>query len=281
MKGFALGITLLFLFLLTLLGFSILLIAGNYYLSVRSLMDDQNARLLCDSTLQEMINRHNLETSSPRFFFDPATWKNQAIQPYDRAGFRVNAKLNAAWNTTGPNELKISVRKGEHLAEQQVTVEQIRPENFAFYSNGSNLLPFSSLFDGLVYAPEGLELQQPEVRFRDLAQGNFFPEDYASFRKKSSTVFAFHATDSIFSAASFASTAITSGLLISSKNPEFWTGASYELDLDQLQMDPSGKNWKIRYKGKDVAIVANPVFWFDDRLMIHQSERSTSFLATK
>jgi hypothetical protein len=244
-------------------------------------MDDQNARLLCDSTVQEMVNRHNLETTSPRYFFDPASWKSQAIQPYDRAGFQVNAKLNSAWNPIGPNELKISVRKGEHLAEQQVTLAQIRPENFAFYSNGSNLLPSSSLFDGLVYAPEGLQFQQPEVRFRDLAQGNFFPEDYASFRKKSSTAFAYPAIDGIFSAASFRSSAVTSGLLISGKNPEFWTGAGYELYLDQLQLDPSGKNWKVRYKSKDIAIVSNLLLWFDDRLMVHQAERSTPFLAAK
>lgn len=281
MKGFALGITLLFLFLLTLLGFSILLIAGNYYSSVRNLTDNENARLLCESALEEMVNRHNLENATSRFFFDPASWQNLAMKPYIHAGFTVSAKLSGPWNGMSVNQLTVSARKGSHLGEQRAGIAQIRPENFALYSDAPVSLPFSSLFDGLVYVQDGMQLLQPEVRFREAAQGDFFPEDHASFKQRSYTTLAYPEIDSWLNAASFASIASTTGFVVSNKNALFWMTDGYELDLDQLHIDPFGKQWKIRYRGTDVAVVSTLLFWFDDRVTIHQAERSTSFLGTE
>jgi hypothetical protein len=281
MKGFALGITLLFLFLLTLCGFAILLIAGNYYSSVRNLMENENARMLCESATEEMVDRHNLDSDNPRFFFDPLSWQKLVMKPYKRMGYTISANLSAAWNPQTMNRLTVSARKGQYLGEQLAGVSQIRLENFAFYSDTSLILPLSSLFDGLVFVRDSMELMQPEVRFREVAQGRFFPEENASFRRKTSKTLSYPEVTSLFTAGSFASTALTNGIMISGKNPLFWQSSGYQIDLNLLQIDPVGKKWQIRYKGTDVAITSTLLLWFDDVLIIRQADQSIPFFSSQ
>lgn len=281
MKGFALGITLLFLFLLTLLGFSILLIAGNYYSSVRNLMEYENARMLCESALEEMRDRHNLDSASPRFFFDTGYWQGLVMSPYQRMGYTISAKLNAPWNPQTLNHLTVSARKGQYLAEQTSDISQIRMEDFALYSDSSPVLPVSSLFDGLVFVRDNMTLLQPDVRFVQAAQGRFFPEENASFKRRNFTTLEYPPINSLVSAVNVVSQAGTGGVIISGRNPIFWISGAYQMDLDQLQISPVGKKWLIQYKGMDVATVSTPLLWFDDRLMVRQADRIVPYLASE
>ena len=281
MKGFALGITLIFIFLFTLLGFAILMIAGNYYSSVRNLMDDENGQVLCDSAIGEMVDRHNLDSTATPFFFDPALWQKNTLKSYDRMGFTISAKFGGAWSPISVNQLTTSARRGNHLAEQTAGISQIRMENFALYTDGSFILPLSSLFDGLVFVRNGMELLQPDVRFLEITQGNFFPSGNAAFQRKTFHTFAYPELGTMLTGSALASQALITGVLISGKNPIFWQAGNYEIDLDQLQINPVGNKWQIRYKGADVGIASSLLLWFDDRLTIHQADRNTSYLAAE
>jgi hypothetical protein len=277
MKGFAIGITLLFLFLLTLLGFSILLVAGSYYSSVRNLMENENARILCETAVDEIVDRHNLDSATPRFFFDPSSWQSLAMKPYKKMGYQISARFSQVWTPLGVNQLTVSARKGPYLAEQRAGISQIHLENFALYSDASPSLPQSSLFDGLVFVRDSMGLQQPAVRFLEITQGNFFPEDYASFKKPTKKVLSYPEINNLFNLENFVSLASSTGLAISGKNPLFWQGGSYLIDLDQLQIERQGLKWQIGYRGTVLSTLSNLILWFDDRVIVRQADHAVTF----
>jgi hypothetical protein len=269
-QGFALAFALLILLLLTLFGLSFLLIAGSYHSSTKNLFENENARLACEQTCRMMIDRHNLETSDPRFFFDPHFWIQRKLVPLSWNGYEVNAEFNETWKPADSNQLKVLVKRSKFESLQQVDVRQIRAEDFALYSEAPIDLQQGSLFHGRVLVRNGLHASQP-VRFRDLVQGDVVPETNASFRIRSEQVLNYPRMNEYLIRDDFYAEAVNSGLLILGGDPMFWNGSRYELDLNHLEILKEGADrWRIRYNGVEVGIVGSLHFWFDSQLAIRQ-----------
>src|SRR3972149_7383649 len=150
MKGFALLLSLLLLLLLTLFGFSLLLMAGSHYASARSLFENENARIACESAAWFLVGAHNSESGGPRFFQNPQSWSGEHMRPFDWNGYRVTGKLSAPWTAAADNLFTLAARKGTYQAQVQMTLRQRRPENFALFADDVLTLPTASLVDGLV-----------------------------------------------------------------------------------------------------------------------------------
>ncbi|HSE41466.1 MAG TPA: hypothetical protein VLH08_11960 [Acidobacteriota bacterium] len=278
-NGFALVLSLMFLLVLTLLALVLLLISATYYASARNLHQNEYARLACEQSSRLMVDTHNLELATPRFFHDPLRWNGQNLIPFSWNGYTVSGRLNAAWQSVGPNSFRVVVTKGKYNSRVDLRVVQIRLEDFAFYADAAQTFSTASLIDGRVFVPNGLNLELSTVRFRDYLQGSVAPEAYASFRKTTQQVIPFPQLTAIRTLDDFFQAARTGGLLINSQNPVFWNGVEYELNLDLLVLQPQPfQRWRILYNGTDLGIVSSLHFWFDDAVRIRQTFHETAHL---
>lgn len=281
-KGFALAMTLLFLLLLTLFGFSLLLIAGNYYASTRNLFEKENARIVCDQAVRVMIDRHNLDPATPRFFFDTRIWQQKQMAPFSLIQHDITASFTKLWSPTEANTLTTSARRGPYAATRRLQVRQRRLEDFALYLDGSQELGNDSLFDGPVFLRESLTLDVPGVVFRRTVQGLIQPPENATFRRKNLQVFPYPEAASFLGAGFFHQQALSSGIMIGAHNPLFWKDTRYEINLDLIQCEKQPRNkWRIRYNGVVLGTVAELILWFDDNLAVSQHTLPPPFLSKK
>ena len=130
-KGFALTVTLLFLLLMTLFGFSVLMLADSYYSSTRNFFEKENARIACNQAIHLMIDRHNLDPAPQRFFTDPEIWQGITMTPFVWNDHEIGAFLAKPWSATEPNQLTAVARKGRYSASRLVQNRQRRFEDFA------------------------------------------------------------------------------------------------------------------------------------------------------
>lgn len=271
-NGFALVLSLMFLLVLTLFALILLLISGSYYASARNLFENENARIACEQVARLMVDNHNFEPEVPRFFHDPLRWQGLQMVPYAWNGYMVKAQLKSAWSLSAPNEILVDVSKGRYVSRLNLNIAQIRLEDFALYLNVDQSLPLASLVDGRVFAPNGFNLQNPIVRFRDFVEGTVTPKLNASFRKQTDQTIAYPALTTVYTSVQFFDEAQANGLLIAGQNPLFWNGAEYEVDLDLLDLEKqTGNRWRVLYDGTDLGIITTLHFWFDNVIRISQS----------
>lgn len=277
-NGFALLLTLLFVLLFTLFGFAILLLAGNYYASARTVFEKENARLACDQAVRLMVDRHNLADGSPRFFFDPSLWLTRRLAPFQWNGHEITASFDKPWSALGPNVLQAAARKGPFSASQVVEVRQRRIEDFALYTDALQELPCASLFDGPVFAREGIRLDVPGASFRSVTQGEVDPEGFATLRRPTLQKLDYPKADDLASAATFHQEAQKNGYVVPPQHPSFWTGGHYECNFDLLQLVKKPHNkWLVRYGGSDLAVVVRPILWFDGPVAVSQNAAKGAF----
>ena len=265
MKGFALLLSLLLLLLLTLFGFSLLLMAGSHYASARSLFENENARIACESAAWFLVGAHNSESGGPRFFQNPQSWSGEHMRPFDWNGYRVTGKLSAPWTAAADNLFTLAARKGTYQAQVQMTLRQRRPENFALFADDVLTLPTASLVDGLVFVRNTLNLLQPDVRFRGFVQADVFPMDFASYRKKTLQTLDYPRLDTLLPFSELVQQAI----VIGKDHLLFRKGDHYDLNLDSLTVSFRGENPFILYQG--VEIGKGTLLYFDDQLRVHQT----------
>jgi hypothetical protein len=271
-NGFALVLSLMFLLVLTLLALILLLVSGSYYASAHNLFENENARIACEQVTRQMVDTHNFDPALPRFFHDPAHWQGKKLVPYVWNGYTVTGQLKSVWNLSAVNDIHVNVAKGKYNSSLNCNLDQIRVEDFALYLNTNQSLPASSLIDGRVFVPNGLDLQNPIVRFRDFVEGSVSPTLNASFRKTTAQTIAYPSLTSLRNAAQFITEAQTKGLYITAHNPLFWNGSEYEVNLDliALQKQP-GNRWRVLYDGMDLGIIRSLHIGFDNIVRIHQS----------
>jgi len=271
-NGFALVLSLMFLLVLTLLALILLLVSGSYYASAHNLFENENARIACEQVTRLMVDTHNFDPAVPRFFHDPAHWQGKQLVPYVWNGYTVTGQLKSAWNISTVNDIQVNVSKGRYNSSLNCNIDQIRLEDFALYLNANQSLPAASLIDGRVFAPNGLDLQNPVVRFRDFVEGSVNPTLNASFRKTTAQTIAYPAITSLRTADQFLTEAQSKGLYIAAHNPLFWNGSEYEMNLDliQLQKQP-GNRWRVLYDAVDLGIIKSLHISFDNVLRIKQS----------
>src|SRR5688572_10245722 len=123
-KGFALLLALLLVFLLTVFACAMLLLAQDHYGSSRMLHDSENARTVCESVGYRLVRQHNFDT--PRFFLDPLAWDGLRMKPLVWNGYGIQGTLSEPWNSTDINLLRIKVQRARSLASLEIPVEQIR-----------------------------------------------------------------------------------------------------------------------------------------------------------
>jgi len=279
MKGFALVLSLLLVLLLTLFAISLLWIASSYYAVPHHLLEIENARLACQSAMQWLVDRHNLETDPVPFFFDQRNWSGSEIKPFVWNGFQIFAESRAPWDPIGTNLFVVRAIKGEYKAEQSLRIRQRRPENFALFADSPVRLPLSSLIDGLIFVRSSLELQQP-TRFREAVYADIQPLRNASFRKMTFQRLPFPQLKEFLSLSAVQEHAQEKGLTVTQEHPAFWRGDAFEVDLDQLQFERRGDSWSIGYGGTAIGTVKELHIWFDGPVRIRQTERAAEFFPT-
>ncbi|HEY7160340.1 MAG TPA: hypothetical protein VH815_03735, partial [Acidobacteriota bacterium] len=271
-NGFALVLSLMFLLVLTLLALILLLVSASYYASAHNLFENENARIACEQVTRLMVDTHNFDSAVPRFFHDPAHWQGKQLVPYVWNGFRVTGQLKSVWNLSALNDIQVNVSKGRYNSSLNCNIDQIRLEDFALYLNTNQSLPAASLIDGRVFVANGLNLQNPVVRFRDFVEGSVTPTLNASFRKTTEQSIAYPAVTSLRTAIQFLTEAQTKGLYISTQNPMFWNGTEYEIDLDLVELQKqAGNRWRIVYNGIDLGVIRSLHIGFDSAVRIKQS----------
>lgn len=271
-NGFALVLSLMFLLVLTLLALILLLVSGTYYASAHNLFENENARIACEQVTRLMVDTHNFDPAIPRFFHDPAHWQGKQLVPYVWNGYTVTGQLKSVWNLSAVNDIQVNISKGRYNSSLNCNLDQIRLEDFALYVNTTQTLPVASLIDGRVFAPNGLDLQTPIVRFRDFIEGSVTPTLNASFRKTTAQTIAYPPITTLRTSGQFLTEAQTKGLYITAHHPLFWNGSEYELNLDliQLQKQP-GNRWRVLYDAVDLGIIRSLHIGFDDVVRIKQS----------
>ena len=280
--GFALAVTLLFLLLLTLFGFSVLMLAGNYYASTRNLFEKENARITCNQAIHLMIDRHNLESAEPRFFQDAAIWQGIRMTPFTWNDHEITASLEKPWSTAEINRLSAVSRKGPYAAGRMAQVRQRRLEDFAIYVDDALDLRTASLFDGPVFARGGVRLGVTGTSFRNTVQGLVEPREFASFRRENLQNFLYPEVVTSPGGGFFRQEAQTRGFVIAGHHAAFWKSDRYELNLDLLQIEKQPRNrWRLRYDGVDLGIAAQPLLWFDDTVAVSQAAAAPVFLVQK
>jgi hypothetical protein len=277
-NGFALVLSLMFLLILTLFALILLAICGSYYASAKNFHENENARIACEQSARLMVDTHNLESATPRFFHDPSRWQGQNLIPFSWNEYTVKGYLDTAWNNTAANFLRVDVQKGRYNSSLDLQVTQIRLEEFAVYTNSPQTLNRASLIDGRVFAPNGITLELPIVRFRNFVQGVITPELNATFRRKTDHVFAYPDLIDVRTLDDFFQAALTDGLLVTARNPLFWNGVEYELNLDQLMLQPQAMQWHVVYNGTDLGVIRALQFWFDDAVRIRQTYSAVAHL---
>lgn len=271
-NGFALVLSLMFLLVLTLLALILLLISGGYYASAHNLFENENARIACEQVTRLMLDTHNFDPAVPRFFHDPLRWQGKQMVPYAWNGYTVSAQLKSPWSLSAANDIQVGVSKGRYNSSLNCNIDQIRLEDFALYLTTAQTLPAASLIDGRVFAPNGLNLQNPIVRFRDYVEGNVSPVLNASFRKTTEQTIAYPALTTVITVTQFLNEAQTNGLFITAQNPLFWNGTEYELNLDLIELRKlSGNRWRVLYNASDLGIIRSLHLGFDEVVRIKQS----------
>jgi hypothetical protein len=271
-NGFALVLSLMFLLVLTLLALILLLVSASYYASAHNLFENENARIACEQVTRLMVDTHNFDLATPRFFHDPAHWQGKQLVPYVWNGYTVSGQVKSLWSLSAVNDLQVNVSKGRYNSSLNCNVDQIRLEDFALYLNANQSFPAASLVDGRVFVPNGLDLQNPIVRFRDFVEGTVSPVVNASFRKTTEQTISYPALTTLRTAGQFLNEAQTKGLYIATQNPIFWNGTEYEINLDliQLQKQP-GNRWRVLYNGIDLGVIRSLHIGFDSVVRIKQS----------
>jgi hypothetical protein len=271
-NGFALVLSLMFLLVLTLLALILLLVSGAYHASAHNLFENENARIACEQVTRLMVDTHNFDPAIPRFFHDPAHWQGKQLIPYAWNGYTVTGRLKSVWNLSAVNDIQVNVSKGRYNSSLNCNIDQIRLEDFALYLNTNQSLPAASLIDGRVFVPNGLDLQNPTVRFRDFVEGSVTPTLNASFRKTTAQTIAYPALTTLRTAGQFLTEAQSKGLYITAHNPVFWNGSAYELNLDLIQFQKQpGNRWRVLYNAVDLGIIKSLHIGFDDVVRIKQS----------
>ncbi len=271
-NGFALVLSLMFLLVLTLLALILLLISASYYASAHNLFENENARIACEQVTRLMVDTHNFDPAAPRFFHDPLHWQGRQLVPYVWNGYSVTAQLKSAWNLSAVNDIQVNVSKGRYNSSLNCNIDQIRLEDFALYLNAVQSLPAASLMDGRVFVANGLNLQNPIVRFRDFVEGTVSPTLNASFRKTTDQTIAYPALTSFCNPSQFLTEVQTKGLYITAQNPIFWNGSEYEINLDLIELQKqSGNRWRVLYNTIDLGIIKSLHIGFDNVVRINQS----------
>ena len=270
-NGYALFLSLMLILMLSVFAFWLLLMSEAHYAASRALFEGDNARIISDAALQYLVQLHNHQ--QPRFFTDPYRWNQLQLKPFWWNQYQISGALNASWNASQPNAFTLRADKGRYASELQATVRQLRLEDFALFSNSSQTIATSTLFDGAVYMPS-LTLNK-SCRFRECVFNEVSPSYYASYRRKSTTYLDFSAITDLFPAGWNAGS-----ILIQSKNPLFWQTDHYSFDLDALDVSAVGKKWRIFYQGKSIGDATFPGIIFDDRVQVHQTYREMSWLST-
>jgi hypothetical protein len=271
MKGFALFFSLMFVLLLTLLGFCLLLLASQHYAVTHHLLEKENSRLACESAVQEMVSRHNLTAENPRFFFDPQNWSGSSLHPYLWNSYSVSAELSAPWSATASNSLVFTARKANFASRQSLELRQLRLEDFAFYSEQSQQLALPSLLAGPVFVRGGLQLLQPVVRFLGHVYSPVDPAFFASFKNPHAPPLDFPPTSNSISSEIFRQWTSQQGIVISGNNPVFWRSDHYEVTLDDLHLEQTSGRWKIWYAGILIGQSNTPLLCFEGPLSVRQN----------
>ncbi|MCI0443677.1 hypothetical protein L0152_10715 [bacterium] len=271
-NGFALVLSLMFLLVLTLLALILLLVSASYYASAHNLFENENARIACEQVTRLMVDTHNFDPAVPRFFHDPLHWQSRQLVPYVWNGYTVTGQLKSTWNLSAVNDIQVNVSKGRYNSSLNCSIDQIRLEDFALYLNDAQSLPAASLIDGRAFVANGLNLENPIVRFRDFVEGTISPTLNASFRKTTAQTINYPSLTSFCNAAQFLTEAQTKGLFITAQNPIFWNGSEYELNLDLFELQKqSGNRWRVLYNTIDLGIIRSLHIGFDNVVRIRQS----------
>jgi hypothetical protein len=283
MKGFALFFSLMFVLLLTLLGFCLLVLASEHYSITHHLFEKENSRLACESAVEQIVERHNLSSESPRFFFDSQNWQGTLLlRPFSFNGYSMNANLGTPWSSEAPNRFLFTARKGSIVSQQYTEIRQMRLEDFALYSEEPQVSSSSSLFAGSVFVRGGLQLTKPVVRFLGPVYSGVQPAAFASYQHPHSPPLEFPALSSLVTSTIFRQWASQQGIMISGTHPSFWKTDHYELVLNQLQLEQSGSRWKISYSGGLIGESSIPLLFFDGPLTVYQTSTVvTNILVTK
>ena len=276
MKGFAIVASLLFLLVMTLFGFSVLLMASGHYSSSRNLFEKENARIACEAAAQWIVAQHNAANTTPAYLFDSGNWNGTALRSFQWNLYTISATFETPWTPTGINRMTLTARKGPFVASQTLELRQIRLENFALFSTQPQVLPYASLLDGLVFARGPIELQRPSVRFREFVYARVQPEYYASFRKSTLQSPDFPNPEQLISAAMFIEEARKTGIAILNRDALFWESGHYRLDLDQLDISLVHGLWQVKYRGQDLGNHSSLILWFDADLRLGHAEPPVS-----
>ena len=262
-KGFAIFLSLMLVLIFTVFTFWMLLVTQAHYSASRTLFENENARIISETAIQNMVLTHN--NQQPRFFLNPQKWDQLNLKPYAWNGYSISGSLFAQWSPLLVNLLDLRAVKGRYASEIQVPVRQMRLEDFALFSDSGQSLSTSTLFEGNVFIRNGLTLNMPSI-FREIVINDVSPAYNASYRKTYRPNWDFPLLPDLFP-----SGWNTGGLPITSKNPLFWQGNQYVLDLDALDISPSGKDWQVRYKGISLGKAAKLILSFDDQVSVRQT----------
>jgi hypothetical protein len=263
LKGFAIFLSIMLVFIFTVLTFWVLLITQAHYAASRTLFENENARLISETAVESLVLTHNYQ--QPRFFFDPQKWDQTKLKPYVWNGYSISGSLSAQWSPLLENLLSLRAAKGRYASELQVPIRQLRLEDFALFSDSQQTLSSSTLFEGKVLVRNGLTLDRPSI-FRDIVFNDTLPADNASFRKSYRPNWDFPLLSDLFP-----SGWDSGGLQITGKNPAFWQVNQYVLDLDELDISATGKNWQIKYRGISLGKVPKLILSFDDQVSVRQT----------
>ncbi|HJZ12221.1 MAG TPA: hypothetical protein VJ521_08725 [Acidobacteriota bacterium] len=268
MKGFALLVSLLLLLLLTLFGFSLLLMAGSHYGSARSLFENENAKLACESALWSIVTGYNSETEEFRLARPPEKYWSE-LQPFSWNGYTIEMSLSAPWKSGEPNRMNLSARRGQYFAEIVAELRQRRFEDFALFSDAPQTLSTSSVFDGLVYVKGELSLVEPDVQFRNIVQADVFPADFGSYWRKAVSNLDYPGVDQF----------LQKPFLERPETPQditaFRKGDEYVVRMDDIRLVLDRDKWFVQYKGK--AVSEGTVLYFDDNVHVNQSLQNSYF----
>src|SRR5438093_488563 len=198
MKGFALFFSLMFVLLLTLLGFCLLVLASEHYSVTHHLFEKENSRLACESAVHQIVERHNLSSENPRFFFDPQNWQGGLLlKTFPFNGYSISGNLGSPWSSEAGNRFLFTARKASIVSQQYIEIRQMRVEDFALYSEQPQVLSSPSLFAGSVFVRGGIQLGKPVVRFLGPVYSSAAPVAFASYQHPHSPPIEFPAISSI------------------------------------------------------------------------------------
>lgn len=265
-RGFAILLSLLLVLVLTIFAYWMLLLAENHYAATRMLFDSENARIASEAVATQLVMQHN--TTAPGFFADPARWTGLEMKQFLWNDYEINGTLEAPWNPIGINLLRLQAERKRSFARMELPVRQLRFEDFALFSDVTQTLTTSTLFDGSVFVRDGLTIEQP-VRFREAVHNEVSPSYFASYRRKNGLPLQFP---------DLSAPAWPAGLSITGSATPFWQSDHYELDLDRLEFSRSNDLWQVKYQGIVIGQVSALVLAFDADVHVSQTFREIARL---